>query len=87
MKHSAYFAIALVFVLVAYLGIVQQPSRAQNANHRQAQAWEYQELEVHGGGFDRTAANKLGANGWELVSTFTPTNRDAVSVCIFKRRK
>ncbi|QDV46848.1 hypothetical protein Enr13x_67570 [Stieleria neptunia] len=87
MKRSAYFVIALVFVLVTWFGIAQQPSRAQNANPRQVPAWEYQELEVHGGGFDRAKANKLGASGWELVATFTPTNRDAVSVCIFKRRK
>ena len=77
-------------VLVATLcwfAISQRPSAAQNFNQQRLPTWQYRELEVHGGHFDRTAANEMGHEGWELVSTFTPLNRDGVNVLVFTRRK
>ena len=75
----------VLFASLWWFAASQTPSSAQNFN-QQRPMWEYRELEVHGGHFSRSAANQLGQEGWELVSTFTPTNRDAVNVLVFKRR-
>jgi hypothetical protein len=63
------------------------PSAGQSIDQQRQLTWEYRDLEVHGGSFDNDAANDLGKEGWELVSSFTPTNRDSVNVLVFKRRK
>jgi hypothetical protein len=88
MYRSLYIS-GVLFVVIAILCflIAQNLTSAQNVNRPQRLTWEYQELEMHGGHFDKTTANKLGAEGWELVATFTPSNRDAVSVMILKRQK
>ena len=82
-----YRSLVIIGVLfVTAWWFVQRPSSAQNFNQPR-RVWEYRELESHGGGFDRSVANRMGQEGWELVSAFTPTNREAVSVLIFKRAR
>ena len=88
--HRGHLISGVLFIAIAvssWFAIAQNLTFAQNVNQPQRQTWEYQELEMHGGNFDKAAANKFGAEGWELVATFTPTNRQAVSVMVFKRRK
>jgi hypothetical protein len=87
--HRGLYILSVLFIAIAvsWFAIAQTPTSAQNVNQQQRITWEYQELEMHGGHFDKATANKLGAEGWELVATFTPSNRDAVSVMIFKRQK
>ena len=77
----------LVAMAVGWFAFAQMPSSAQNINQQLLPKWEYRELETHGGHFDESSANKLGEKGWELVTAFTPTNREAVSVLVFKRRR
>ena len=88
MHRSAYVSLILFAAIAAsWFALAQKPTSAQVANQPHLSTWEYHELEMSGGGFDRAAANKLGDNGWELVATFTPRNRDTLSIMIFKRKK
>lgn len=76
---------ALLVVLALCWCTANQKSTAQRINKPQLPRWEYHVLEMHGGHFDRSAANKMGTAHWELVGSYTPTNRDAVSIIVFKR--
>jgi hypothetical protein len=68
-------------------GHAERTSAGQRSHQQQRLTWEYRELEIHGGHFDKDEANKLGKEGWELVSSFAPRNRDGVNVLVFKRRE
>ena len=79
--------VLFVTMALCWFAAAQKPSSAQNINQQRLPKWEYRELEMHDGHFDKSTANKMGEEGWELVIAFTPTNRDAVSIMVLKRRK
>jgi hypothetical protein len=90
--NNAYYAVHNVDTVDrAQLRDLAQPesdtNSASGARYTPNAQWEYQELEIHNGHFDKDAADRLGNEGWEMVSCFTPTNRERVTVLIFKRRK
>ena len=77
------FAISGVLVAtLCWVTISQRPSAAQNLDQQRLPTWEYRELEVHGGHFDRAAANAMGQEGWELIET---NYHHGELLCIWKR--
>src|SRR5262249_27442368 len=88
-------AAALLARIAVVTMLATEPVAAQEKPAQAVQKWEYKVVQVSPtslvqADFEEKLLNRLGAEGWELCSTITPTPRgtDQVLVAlIFKRPK
>ena len=88
MSNNFWAGFALVLIAsLSWLALSQQPSNGQVAIQDVAQQWEYTVVVNHGDHVSVRDLNNRGSEGWDLVSAWSPRNRDDITHFILKRRK